>query len=395
MILREIQAQLSTLATHFPAVTLTGPRQSGKSTLCRAVFPRQPYASLEDPDVRRFATDDPRAFLAQFPGGAILDEFQRCPDLASYLQGVIDRDPRPGKWILTGSHNLDLMQTVSQSLAGRTGILHLLPLNRREVTRFSPCPTELDEAIFTGGYPRILDRRIPVATWLASYVATYLERDVRTFLKVGDLAAFQRFLGLCAGRTAQLLNLSNLAADCGITQPTAKAWFSVLEASFLVFRLPAYHASLNKRLVKMPKLHFYDTGLACWLLGIREPGQLRQHPLRGPIFESWVASEVLKQRWCAGQTGGVFYYRDQHGTEADLLVSASGGLQVVEVKVGATPAADMLDGARRVTAILGQAKPPVAAVIEPLVVYGGDTTQQRAQGTFLAWADIQNRNWLA
>ena len=395
MIERDLQAQLTTLASLFPAVTLTGPRQSGKSTLCRAAFPRQPYSSLEDPDVRRFASDDPRAFLAQFPDGAILDEFQRCPDLASYLQGVIDRDPRHGKWILTGSHNLDLMQTVSQSLAGRVGILHLLPLNRREVTRFSPCPMSLDEAIFTGGYPRILDQRIPAATWLASYVATYLERDVRTFLKVGDLAAFQRFLGLCAGRTAQLLNLSNLAADCGITQPTAKAWLSVLEASFLVFRLPAYHANLNKRLVKMPKLHFYDTGLACWLLGIREPGQLRQHPLRGPIFESWVASEVLKQRWCAGQTDGVFYYRDQHGTEADLLVTASNRLLAVEVKAGATPVADMLDGARRVTAILTKARPPTAPVIEPLVVYGGDTTQARSQGTFLGWADIQSRNWLA
>jgi len=394
MIRRDIETRLLALAASFPVLTVTGARQSGKSTLCRAVFHALPYASLEEPDTRRFATDDPRAFLAQFPDGAVLDEFQRCPELASYLQGIVDSDPRPGRWVLTGSQNLALLNTVSQSLAGRTGVVDLLPLNRREVTRFAASPRTLAETLFTGGYPRILDRELPPSTWLAAYVATYVERDVRNLLNVGDLIAFQRFLELCAGRTAQLLNLSALAADGGISQPTAKAWLSVLEASYLISRLPAYHANFAKRLVKMPKLHFIDAGLACWLLGIRGPAQLATHPLRGAIFETWVVSEVRKLRLLAGETRGISYYRDQHGTEADLVVETPSRLLVVEAKAGSTPSGDMFDSARRVARILTRGK-IAAGAITPLVVYGGDTTQQRSHGTLLPWLEIDDYDWLA
>ena len=388
MIERDLTTSLMAAAHSFPAVTLTGPRQSGKSTLCRAAFPQHGYANLEPPDVRRFAQDDPRAFLAQFPAGAIIDEVQRCPELPSYLQALIDQDPTPGKWILTGSQNLTLLQSVSQSLAGRTGVLHLLPLSHGEVLRFRKHPVTLDETLFTGGYPRIFDRNLNPSEWLSAYVATYIERDVRNVLKVGDLTAFQRFVELCAGRTAQLLNLSSLSGDCGISQPTAKAWLSVLEASFIVFRLPAYSRNIRKRLVKMPKLHFYDTGLACWLLGIRNSAQLRAHPLRGAIFETWVASEILKSRIHRGESGGIFHYRDRQGLEADMVVSQGEALSTVEAKTGTTVSDDMLNTVRKVHADL---RP--SATSEACLVYGGDTVQKRSDITVLPWRAIHEHTW--
>ena len=228
-----------------------------------------PYVTLESPDVRAFASEDPRGFLKQFPKGAVLDEIQNAPQITSYLQEIIDREPMPGRWVLTGSHNLSVMEFTSQSLAGRSAVVHLLPLSRDEVVGFPRHPKTLNETLLTGGYPRILDRKLRPADWLAAYVATFLERDVRSISNVGDLTAFQRFAQLSAGRLAQLLNFSSLAADCGVSQPTAKAWSSVLEASFIAFRLPSYHGNFSKRLIKMPKLHFYDAGLACWLLGRR------------------------------------------------------------------------------------------------------------------------------
>ena len=229
--------------------------------------------------------------------------------MLSYLQGVIDKNPAHGHWILSGSQNLSLLESVSQSLAGRTEVHQLLPLTWSEIRRFPQHPASLEEALFGGGYPRIFDQELDPSAWIRSYVATYLERDVRTISNIGDLTTFQRFVELCAGRSAQLLNYSSLANDCGISQPSAKAWFSILEASFIAFHLPAFNANLRKRLVKMPKLYFYDTGLACWLLGIREPQQLRSHPLRGAIFETWVVSEILKHRVNRGETRGLSFYR--------------------------------------------------------------------------------------
>ncbi len=383
---RDLEPVLREAGQQFPAMTVTGPRQSGKSTLCRSVFPDKAYVSLEALDVRDFATRDPRAFLAQFPDGAILDEIQRAPDLPSYLQGMIDDDPRPGRWILTGSQNLLLLDSVGQSLAGRTAILQLLPLARREVERFDRHPDRLEDALLTGGYPAILDRGLEPGVWLDSYLATYVERDVRSITRVGDLIAFQRFVELCAGRTGQLLNLSSLAADAGVSQPTAKSWLSVLEASFIVFRLPAFHANHRKRLVKMPKLHFLDTGLVCRLLGIRTTDHLRSHPLRGAIFETWVVTEMLKHRTNAGRRPDLAHYRDRDGVEADLVLDIDGRRLVVEAKSATTPGPGILDGMTRLRL---RFEDDVRRPHDFAVVYGGDEVQHRSNGRLIPWNRLE------
>ena len=382
---RDLAAQLERAALSAPAVTLTGPRQSGKTTLCRAVFADHPYVSLEAPDVRSFAVGDPRAFLAQFPRGAIIDEVRRAPDLPSYLQGLIDADPTPGQWILTGSQNFSLAESVNQSLAGRTAVHHLLPLSRGEAIRFPHHPEGLDETLVTGSYPRIYDLGLDPSEWIRSYIATYIERDVRTLRNVGDLSSFGRFLELCAGRTAQLANLSALAGDCGIAQPTAKAWLSILEASFVVFLLRPFHTNLRKRLVKMPKLHFYDTGLVCYLLGIRTAEQLHSHPLRGPIFETWVVSEITKQRTHRGLNRGLSFYRDRSGTEVDLVIEHPERLTLIETKSAATPSTSFLTTARRVKAQLGDQRQ-----CNLTAVYGGDQHQQRNEELLLPWAQLHH-----
>jgi predicted AAA+ superfamily ATPase len=388
MITRDLASRLQRAVRTFPAVTVIGPRQSGKSTLCRMVLPDRAYTNLEAPDVRRFAQEDPRGFLAQFPDGAILDEIQRCPELPSYLQVMMERDPRRGRWILTGSQNLSLLASVSQSLAGRTAMLHLLPLSRGEACRFPKYPATLDATLLTGGYPRILDQDLNPPEWLEAYVATYIERDVRTVLNVADQLAFHRFVELCAGRTSQMLNLQSLASDCGIAQPTAKAWLAVLETTFIAFRLPAYTRSTAKRVVKTPKLHFYDTGLVCWLLGIRAVDQLRAHPLRGAIFETWVASEIYKQRLHRGDPPGLYYYRDAHGLEADLLIPTGNRPVLIETKSGATVAPDMLRPVRKVQAeIAGSGQP------RTYLVYGGETLQPRSDVIVVPWLALHEQRW--
>lgn len=388
MIERDLAPRLRAAARKFPAVTLTGPRQSGKSTLCRNLFPKKAYVSLESPDIRAFALEDPRAFLAQYPRGAILDEIQRCPNLPSYLQWIIDARPTAGRWILTGSHSLTLNESVSQSLAGRTAVLHLLPLSRNEVRRFPRPPATLEQAIISGGYPRIFDKMLRPQDWIAGYVRTYIERDVRSVSNVGDLTVFQRFIQLCAGRTAQLLNLSALATDCGVSQPTIKAWLSVLETTFIAFRLLPFSGNIRKRLVKSPKLHFYDTGLVCWLLGIRSAEQLRTHPLRGAIFETWAVSEILKHRMNRGESAGLYFYRDQHGIEADLVVETPKKLLVVEAKAAATVSGDMVGAG-------GAASSALAAYgnTERRVVFGGEAPQHREHVSLIPWDDVDANAW--
>ena len=389
MIQRDLAPKLKEAAKTWPAITLTGPRQSGKTILCHETFPQHLYTTLESLDTRAFAIEDPRTFLTQFPHGAILAEIQKAPGLLSYLQGIIDEDPSPGRWILTGSQNLSLLKSVSQSLAGRTAVYNLLPLARSEVVRFPQYPERLEETLFASSYPRIFDAGMSPTEWLCSYVTAYVERDVRTISNVSDLITFQRFVTLCAGRTAQLLNYSSLAADCGISQPTAKAWLTILEASFLVFRLPAFHSKLRKRLVKMPKLYFYDTGLACWLLGIRTPEQIRTHPLRGAIFETWVASELMKYQANRGESNRLSFYRDQNGAEADLIIECPTSVVLVESKSAGTASSHLFNSSKRVRRHFAQSTTPCSVV----VVYGGDQVQRRGADQLVPWRDLHEINW--
>ena len=388
MIKRDLENQVIKAASQFPVVTITGPRQSGKSTLCKMLFPEYGYVNLEAPDIRRFAMQDPRGFLRQFKGGAILDEIQRCPELPSYLQVMVDEDRTKGKWILTGSQNLTLLESISQSLAGRTAVLHLLPLSYNEVQRFEQYDTDLNEVIVTGGYPAILDQEVSPSDWHSSYVATYIERDIRNISKITDLAVFQRFVELCAGRTGQLLNLSSLAVDAGVSQPTAKAWINVLETSFIIFRLPPFFGNLRKRIVKMPKLFFYDSGLVCWLLGIRSAEQLISHPLRGAIFETWAISEILKHRANKGVQAGTFFYRDSHGQEIDLVIDNGVQFTLIEAKAGQTISEDTLKTSLKYGNVLGRTKPA-----KTIVVYGGEKLNTVDDIMFLPWDKISEQAW--
>jgi len=346
-------------------------------------FPDLRYASLEAPDVRAYATSDPRGFLAEHRSGAILDEVQRAPELLSYLQAEVDGDPAPGRFVLTGSANFALMHSVSQSLAGRTGLLTLLPLGYDELLQFPGAPTDVWTAIWAGAYPAIFDRAVPPTEWLAAYTSTYVERDLRQLLNVGDLASFQLFLRLLAARSAQLLNLSSLGADAGVTHNTARAWLSAAETSYLAFRLQPLHVNVSKRLVKTPKVHFYDSGLLCYLLGIRDPGQLRHHPLRGAIFETWVVSEIAKARYHRGLHPALSFYRAHRGDEVDLVLDRGEDVLAIEAKSAETIAGDFLDGLKRfeetVTGAL-EGRP-----VRRVLVYGGDRGEERTSARVIPW----------
>jgi uncharacterized protein len=364
---RHAAARLQHLSRGFAVLVLTGPRQSGKTTLARAAFPAYVYVSLEDPDTRERALDDPRGFLRSRHGGVIIDEVQRAPQLLSYLQTVVDEQPNVmGRFVLTGSQNLLMSAAVSQSLAGRAAYTELLPLAYAEVPhRFARL--SLDEWLVIGAYPALHDRPVAHADWHASYVATYLERDVRQISRVTDLMQFQRFLRMMAARVGQLLNLNAVAQDLGVAQTTARDWLGVLEASYIVFRLPPYHTNYGKRLVKTPKLYFHDWGLAAWLLGITDAQSMNTHPMRGALFENMLVAEYLKYCRHGGLAHGLYFWRDNIGNEVDLLIERAGELWPVEMKSGATFHAEWLRGlltwqrhaaqARQGTALLVSAAP--------------------------------------
>jgi predicted AAA+ superfamily ATPase len=365
MIIRNAEQTLRTLLRGFPIVTVTGPRQSGKTTLAKMVFYDRPYVSLEDPDIRQAAQNDPRSFLERFPDGAILDEVQRCPDILSYLQTIVDADRRMGLFILTGSQQFGLMSGISQSLAGRTAFIELLPFSVSELCCSGKLPLLADTMLLTGCYPPLYDRAVPPSAWFGAYVTAYIERDVRQLLKIQELETFQRFVRFCAGRSGQLLNLSSLATECGITHNTAKAWISVLEASYLVFLLRPHHANFNKRLVKMPKLYFYDVGLVSWLLGIRTAEQLITHPLKGSIFETLVVSELAKSCFNRGERPNLYFWRDSNGNEVDVIVERGTSLMPIEIKSGKTVVSDSFAGLEKWRNLAGD------AAVEPTLIYGG------------------------
>lgn len=363
-------------------VALTGPRQSGKTTLARALFPDKPYVSLENPDTRAFADTDPRGFLATYESGAIFDEVQRCPALFSYLQGVVDASPGMGRFILTGSQQFGLMSGITQSLAGRVGMVQLLPFSLGELAEAGRAPGDLETSIHEGGYPPLHDRALATADWFAAYASTYLERDVRALINVRELATFQLFLGMCASRAGQLVNLSSLANDCGITHNTARAWLSVLEASYIVFLVQPHHRNFSKRLIKSPKLYFCDTGLLCWLLGIADKSQLVTHAMRGALFENWVATELLKGRWNRGLPANLYFWRDSTGNEIDFLVESGGKLRPIEVKAGKTVVPDYFSALSKWCALAGE------EAVLPTLVYAGAERQARREAGVIGWADM-------
>jgi len=387
---RRLDRVARTQARQYPVVTITGPRQSGKTTLCRRVFRGKPYVNLEPLDVRDFARTDPRGFLAQYRGGAILDEVQNVPELFSYLQEEVDRDPAKGRFILAGSQHFGLSAAIAQSLAGRAAVLFLLPLSLDESLKFPGPVAGLDDVLWQGGYPRIHAGRIAPDRWLADYVTTYVQRDVRQLTNVTDLGAFTQFLKLCAGRTAQEVNLSALGADAGVSHNTARAWLDVLEASFVIFRIPAWHRNIRKQLVKAPKLHFVDSGLACHLLGIGNADQLGFHPLRGALFESWVASEVLKQRLHSGRAANLFHFRESRGTEVDLIVEEGRRRVIVEVKAARTVSPSFFSNLEKFVALAPRGG---VASTSARLVYGGEEPQRRSGATVMGWRQVADAEW--
>jgi predicted AAA+ superfamily ATPase len=380
MIPRSAHSTLRRLADGFPVVAITGPRQAGKTTLARAAFPDKPYVSVENPDERLFARDDPVGFLARFPDGAVIDEAQQAPDLFSYLQGRVDEDRRPGRFILTGSQHFGLLESVSQSLAGRVGLVQLLPFTLGELAAADRLAgATADDVLIRGLFPPLYDRPVEPALWYANYLMTYIERDVRRLSNIHDFAVFQRFIKLCAGRSGQLLNLSNLAVETGIAQSTARGWLGILETSYVVFLLPPHHRNFGKRVVKTPKLYFVDPGLAAALLGIQSPGQLSLHPARGALFETLVVTEYLKRRYNKGLPANLYFWRDNTGNEVDLVLDEAGKLLPVEIKSGATVTPDFFKGIERWRGYAGETAGPAT------VVYTGDQSYRRRGFAVRAW----------
>jgi len=385
MISRDATETLIRIAKGFPIVAITGPRQSGKTILAKNTFPNKPYVSLEDPDIRALAENDPRGFLAGFPEGAILDEAQRTPDLFSYLQTKVDANPIPGMFVLTGSQQFGLLSGISQSLAGRVGIVQLLPFSASELKSAAKLPPLLEDLLAKGLYPPLYDRTLSPGDWFTGYSSTYVERDVRQLINIRDLSLFQRFFKMCAARTGQILNLSSLAADCGITHNTAASWISVLEASYLIYLLRPHHRNFNKRLIKAPKLYFCDVGLAAWLLGIHDPREVRFHAQRGALFETFVVTEVLKARYNAGLPSNLYYWRDSKGLEIDLILENGETLIPVEIKSGQTVASDYFDSLKHWAKLSGQPEQPA------WLVYGGDQTLSHGPISIMPWRDIAHR----
>ena len=380
---RKIEPKLLEMAGKFPVIAITGPRQSGKTTLAKKLFTDHAYTTLENPETREFALNDPKGFLAQFRNGVIIDEVQHAPELFSYIQGVADETGETGKFILTGSQNFLLMEKVSQSLAGRVYVYHLLPFSLSEIGE-NQISDDLNSLMFTGGYPRMFHRKISPADFFPSYVQTYIERDVRSLVNVSDLQLFGAFLRLCAARVGQLFNASALGNELGISYKTVQRWLSILETSFILFRLPPWHRNLNKRTVRSPKLYFYDTGLLCHILGISSAGQLPMHFAYGHLFENFIVAELQKQHWNVGKPFPAFFWRDSTGNEIDLLVESGTALNLYEIKSAQTVRERMFVQMKRFQKLV-QPQP-----CNLHLIYAGEQTTMRSDVAVTSWQEMNN-----
>lgn len=381
MIKRDAEDQLRKLAGQFKAIAIIGPRQSGKTTLSKFVFPHLPYINLENPDSRRYALDDPRGFLDNYKNGAIFDEIQRTPDLFSYLQEILDNTQLKGQFILTGSNNFLLQENITQSLAGRIAYVNLLPFSLNELKQQSKI--ELNELIYKGFYPPIYDQKIEPGKWYPNYIQTYIERDVRQIKNINDLETFNRFLKLCAGRVGQLLNKNNLAIETGIDNKTVDAWLSILESSFIIYRLTPHYKNYNKRLVKMPKIYFYDTGLLCNLLEINKSSQLESHYFKGNIFENLIISEFKKNKFNLSLSESLYFWRDNIGHEIDLLIEESLNLLPIEIKSGKTVHSEFFKNLSYWMKLSGEK--------HGKIIYAGNTDQKRSGGIdIISWKNLSN-----
>lgn len=386
MIERIAASKIEQLATIFKSVAVTGPRQSGKTTLVKSLFPGKAYLSLENPDVRRFALEDPRGFLSRYQAGAIFDEVQRAPELFSYLQEILDESPEPGRFILTGSNNFLLQQNISQTLAGRVAMINLLPFSTGELyNKPGNAPEDEDQLIFKGLYPPIYEPGIPPGDWFPNYLRTYIDRDVRQIKNITDLIVFERFIRLLAGRNGQELNLTSLAVDTGVDTKTVQSWIGILESSFIIYLLRPHYKNFNKTLIKRPKVYFYDTGLVCSLLGISKPEQVSLHPLRGALFESLVVTELVKQRTNAGKPVNLYYWRDKTGHEVDVVIDNGLTLIPVEIKAGKTVNSEFFGSITYWNKLSGAEGGYIA--------YAGNQIEERSNGiTVLNWFELLKRD---
>ena len=381
MIQREITKKLLEISNYYQIITVTGPRQSGKTTLIKDVFKELPYVLLETPDIRQRAQEDPKSFLSNYSKGAIFDEIQNVPELFSYLQGIIDENSAI-KFVLSGSQNFLLLEKVNQTLAGRTGILKLLPFSTDELKDSNHWNENPLEFVFKGMYPRIYDRGIPPELFYSDYIQTYVERDVRSIKNIGNLSNFSRFLSLCAGRIGQLLNIDSLASDVGIATNTAKEWLSILEASYIIYTLKPHHKNFNKRLVKRPKLYFYDTGLACNLLQINSVNELDMHFAKGNLFENFILTELLKKRFNNAKTSNLYFWRDHHGKEIDCIIEKANSLIPIEIKSSKTYQKEHFKHMNYWNKLSDNSKE------NSYLVYSGNESDHLAYGNLMSWKHL-------
>ncbi len=381
MIQRQLEKKLKQLYKYFPVVSLNGPRQSGKSTLLKNTFPKLPYVTLENPDGLEIALSDPRRFLDGYPNGVIIDEVQNAPQLFSYIQGIVDSNKKI-KFILSGSQNFLMNQHISQTLAGRVGVITLLPLSLPEMKAAGLLKDNFSQVAYTGFYPRLYDKKIPPSLFYPSYLQTYVQRDVLQLIKVTDTSLFTKFIRLLAGRVGQLVNLSSLSNDTGVTVNTIKAWISVLEASYIVLSLKPHHENFAKRLVQQPKIYFYDTGLLCYLLGIQNPKQVDTHFARGGIFENMVIIDLLKNKLNNAQEGSLFFWRDKHGKEIDCIIESAGNLYPIEIKSSLTKSLHFFSELNYYKELAKNKSK------KSFVVYGGKEIVETKDGAMLPWNDM-------